>query len=333
MTPASHPLPAAAPRLTLRAAALPAGSNMWRTQELLSAGLQPRAITRLIQSGALVRARRGCYVRGDWWSGLKPDVRSRQLVLAHAHGTLTTSAGSFVYSHTSGARLRRLFLWKVDDRIHLTQPKCPSGSSHGADVVPHTRALAKGDASFVDGLPCTSLERTVVDCCLMFNVRQSLILVDHACSMGADLSVLRSRCAALAGRNGVVAFRKALELADPRSESPGESLTRELLHRLKVEPAEPQYVVHTAVGEHRLDFAWPTRKVALEFDGRAKYFDYQPTGDVLFAERQREKALMEQGWVFIRLEWKDLFNEAEFKYRVLRALGSGAGGGLRGVAV
>lgn len=121
-------------------------------------------------------------------------------------------------------------------------------------------------------------------------------------------------------------MRRALELADPRSESPGETLTRELLHRLGIEPPEPQYMVHTRLGEHRLDFAWRKRKVALEFDGKVKYFDYQPTGEVLFEERRREKALMEQGWTFIRIEWKDLFNEAEFKYRVLRALGHGPGG-------
>jgi very-short-patch-repair endonuclease len=301
---------------------LPAG-RMWRTQELLSAGVQHRAITRLVQSGDLVRPRRGCYVRGSWWNGLKPVTRSRYLVHAHAHGTLTTSPGGFVYSHTSGARLRRLHLWNVDDRIHLTQATCPSGISHGAGVVAHTRALGRGDVSFVDGLPCTSLERTVVDCCLMFNLRQSLILVDHACRLGADLEVLRARCAELAGRNGVVALRRAVELADPRSESPGESLTRELLHRLRIEMPEPQYVVRTPLGEHRFDFAWPRKKVALEFDGKVKYFDYQPTGEVLFAERRREKALMEQGWIFLRVEWKDLFSEAEFKYRVLRALGRG----------
>lgn len=68
---------------------LPAGS-MWRTQELLGAGLHARAIASLMRSGELVRARRGCYVRGSWWNGLKPGARGRYLVLAHAYGTLTT---------------------------------------------------------------------------------------------------------------------------------------------------------------------------------------------------------------------------------------------------
>lgn len=306
---------------------LPAAPNLWRTDELRASGHNSRAIARLVQRADLVRLRRGCYARGDWWRGLDTTSRRRQLISAHALGTLTTSAGAFVYSHVSGASLQGLQLWKADERVHLTQSGCPSPISHGRDVVAHTRSLASREMCFVDGLPCTSLERTVVDCCLMFTVRQAVILVDHAARMGADLGTIRAQCAALAGRNGVVALRRALELADPRSESAGESLTRELLDRIGITPPQLQYVVRTPLGEHRLDLAWPERKVALEFDGRTKYFDYRPTSDVVFAERRREKALMEQGWTFIRIEWKDLFNEVGFKYRVLRALNRGAGAG------
>jgi very-short-patch-repair endonuclease len=304
---------------------VPATPDLWRTDQLLACGLNSRAIAQLVHGAALVRLRRGCYARGDWWRGLNGTARRRQLISAHALGTLTTSAGGFVYSHVSGASLHRLQLWKVDDRVHLTQKGCPSGVSHGRDVVAHTRRLDDREICFVDGLPCTSLERTVVDCCLMFTVPQAVILIDHAARLGADLGMLRAQCCALAGRNGVVALRRALELADPRSESAGESLTRELLHRLGIRPPELQYSVLTPLGEYRMDFAWPEVKVALEFDGKSKYFDYRPTGEVLFAERQREKELMEQGWTFLRVEWKHLFNEVEFKYRVLRALNRGAG--------
>jgi len=304
---------------------LPDDGTLWRTDQLLASGLNARAIAVLVRDGSLVRLRRGCYGRGDWWRDLDAPSRRRQLISAHALGTLTTSAGGFVYSHVSGASLHRLRLWKVDDRVHLTQDACPSGISHGRDVVAHTRRVASRELCFVDGLPCTSLERTVVDCCLMFTVPQAVILVDHAARLGADLGMIRTACDALAGRNGVVALRRALELVDPRSESAGESLTRELLHRLGIRPPELQYSVLTPLGEHRMDFAWPEVKVAVEFDGKSKYFDYRPTGEVLFAERQREKALTEQGWTFVRIEWKHLFNEVEFKYRVLRALNRGAG--------
>jgi len=60
--------------------------------------------------------------------------------------------------------------------------------------------------------------------------------------------------------------------------------------------------------------------VALEFDGKTKYFDYKPTAEALFQERQREKALTENGWTFVRVTWADLFREHEFKSRILAAL-------------
>lgn len=60
--------------------------------------------------------------------------------------------------------------------------------------------------------------------------------------------------------------------------------------------------------------------MAVEFDGKVKYFDYKPTAEVLFQERQRENALTEDGWKFVRVKWKDLFREQEFKARILTAL-------------
>lgn len=299
---------------------LPSGINLWRTSELNEAGFNARAIARMVQSGVLVRLRRGCYIRGRIWAAQKPWVRSRQLIAAHAHGTLTTSVGGLVYSHTSAARLHGLFLWDVDDRVHITQKKTPSPISHGPDVVAHSRRLDEADIVLVDGLPCTTLERTVVDCCLTLNSRQALVLMDHALRIGADSARLESMCDALARRGGVLTLRRALRNADPRSESPGETLTRELLQRLRIEPPELQVEVRTVEGRHRLDFAWRNKKVAMEFDGRTKYFDYAPTDEVIYKERQREKALTELGWTFIRIKWRDLFQEHEFKMRVLRVL-------------
>ena len=70
-----------------------------------------------------------------------------------------------------------------------------------------------------------------------------------------------------------------------------------------------------------MDFAWKVEKVALEFDGKTKYFDYRPTAEVIFEERRREKALTEDGWLFVRVEWKDLFREQEFKNRSTPRIG------------
>lgn len=111
----------------------------------------------------------------------------------------------------------------------------------------------------------------------------------------------------------------------PAVRIPGETLTRELILRCRIKPPELQLEVLSRAGRHRLDFAWKEEKVALEFDGKTKYFDYKPTAEVLFEERRREKALTEEGWSFVRVEWKDLFREQEFKSRLLRALASRPG--------
>ena len=299
---------------------LPATGNLWRTDQLLDLGFGSRSIKALLDSGSLVRLRYGCYLRASIWNAQSARVRSRQLIYAHAHGTRTTSTGAFAYSHTSAARLHRLYLWNVDDIVHILQRVRPSNERHGRDVQCHTRAFSDKDVIVLGGLHTTSLERTAVDCAMMLNYRQSLIVMDHALRLGADRSLLQVMADALDGRRGIRTFRRVLATADPRSESPGETLTRELILRLKIRPPEPQVEVASRVGRHRLDFAWKEEKVALEFDGKAKYFDFQPTDEVLFQERLREKALTEEGWLFVRIEWRDLFREQDFKNRVLRAL-------------
>jgi hypothetical protein len=299
---------------------LPPRGNLWRTEQLIDLGYGSRAIRSLVDSGVLIRLRHGCYIRASLWNAQSPAARGRQLIFAHAHGTRTTSTGGFRYSHTSAARLRRLHLWDADDTIHLLQKVRPSNERHGRDVRCHTRPFAEQDIDEVNGLRTTSLERTTADCAMMLRYGQALILTDHALRLGADPATLQAMADALDGRRGIRTFRRVLATADPRSESPGETLTRELILRLRIPPPELQLEVISRAGRHRLDFAWKKEKVALEFDGKIKYFDYRPTAEVLFEERRREKALAEEGWRFVRVEWKDLFREEEFKSRLLRAL-------------
>jgi very-short-patch-repair endonuclease len=274
----------------------------------------------LLKHKKLVRLRYGCYIRAELWDKQTAVIRSKQLILAHAHGTLTTSSGGFVYSHTSAARLHSLFLWNVDDLIHLLLPVRPSSERLGKDVRGHTRPYTESEVVTVGHLRVTSLERTVVDCAMMLSYQQALVLVDHALRLGADRALLETMADGLPGRRGIRTLRRALADADPRSESAGETLTRELLSRLNVPRPEPQVEVNSRAGRYRLDFAWKAKKVALEFDGKVKYFEYKPTAEVLFQERQRENALTEDGWTFVRVKWKDLFHEQEFKARILTAL-------------
>lgn len=298
----------------------PETGNLWRTGQLHESGLNSRAIKLLLRHGKLVRLRYGCYIRASVWEKQSASIRSKQLIHAHAHGTLTTSSGDFVYSHTSAARLHGLFLWDVDDLIHVLLRVTPSSERLGKDVRAHTRPYDESEVVTVGNLRVSSLERTVVDCAMMLSYQQALVLVDHALRLGADPALIQAMAEVLPGRRGIRNLRRALANTDPRSESAGETLTRELISRLNLPMPEPQVQVNSRSGRYRLDFAWKEKKVALEFDGKTKYFDYKPTAEVLFQERQRENALTEDGWTFVRVKWRDLFREQEFKTRILTAL-------------
>lgn len=293
---------------------------MWRTDELLRFGLNSRKIRALLDSGELHRVRYGCYIRGSKWKALGPASRAMERILAHARGTLTTSTGGFLYSHLSAARLHGLFIWSVDDKVHILHPVQPSSGRWGKDVTGHTETFTEEDVAVVRGLRATTLERTIFDSARMLSYPKALVIVDHGLRIGADRNKLTALATSSPGKRGIRTLRKALDNADPRSESAGETLTRELIQRLSIRPPEPQFEVQSRLGRHRMDFAWKEEKLALEFDGRTKYFDFKPTDEVIFQERRREKALMEEGWRFIRVEWKDLFQERVFKERILREL-------------
>lgn len=221
-----------------------------------------------------------------------------------------------------GTYLRRSH-WEslsADSLLHITQPTNPSSTGCSAGTRIHCSPLAPSDVTTVDNLRVTTLERTVVDCCLTLSYRQALILTDHALRLGASKELLQQMATKRQRHRGVRNLRKVLAHADARSESPGETLTRDLLRELNIEAPQLQVWIDTRRGRYRVDFAWPEKRVVLEFDGRGKYFDYRPTDEAVLLERKRESALVEAGWTVLRIEWKDLFHEGAFKARVLAAL-------------
>lgn len=317
---AAAPSPAR-PVAVVAAFPLPAGEVMWRTEELLAHGLSKRRINEHLLAGSLVRVRTGVMARGRFWNALSDGDRERAQLAAYCKRTLAASADGLTFSHTSAGRLHRLHLWRADHLIHVTIPYHAARGSHAADVRAHSGPLLPGDRVEIDGLPVTSLDRTVLDCALMLSYRQALILLDHGLRIGCDKQRLESACGGLTGARGVAGFRRALAFADPLSESPGESLTRDIIARLRFPAPVLQLPVQTIRGTYRFDFAWPDLRAALEFDGKSKYFDYKPTAQVIYDEREREKLLTELGWRILRIGWKDLFDERSLKVRLLRLLG------------
>lgn len=300
--------------------AFPITRVAWRTNQLHDAGFGDRAIQHLVANHVLLRIHYGTYFRRSTWEQLPKNAQERTEITMHYFGTLNRSTAASVYSHSSAAKLHRLHLWQADDLIHITQTTKPSSSGCDGRTRLHKSALPPGDITRIGELHVTTLERTVMDCCLTMSYKQALIVTDNALYRGASLKLLHEMASRLPRHRGVRNLRKVLDHADGRSESPGETLTRDLLRELNIELPQLQQWIVTRQGSYRADFAWPEKRVVLEFDGRTKYFNYRPTDEAVFLERKREVALIEAGWTVLRIEWKDLFNEESFKARVLAAL-------------
>ncbi|WP_138444786.1 hypothetical protein [Sinomonas susongensis] len=226
----------------------------------------------------------------------------------------------FDYSHLSAARLHGIHLWNPDPHVHLTMPRSPGSRGRASDVRVHSAILGEDDRSSIRGLPATSLARTLVDCARILRRGQAQILMDHGVRLGADPARVTELLAGAQGKRGVRIARAAWDMASGLCESPGESLLRYVLSRMPFESPAQQVEVPTRLGKYRLDFAWVRIKVGLEFDGDVKYFAYGPAADVLLRERKRERALIEEGWILLRVEWKDLFDEVALRRRIGSAL-------------
>lgn len=292
----------------------------WLTSQLNDRFGSSKAADRLLEKGTLVRVRRGAYYDASAWSRLSAEDRHLIVLTAHHEEAARRQEAMFAYSHISAARLHGLHLWNVDSAVHVTMPKCPGRSGRAEDVTIHSGTLLPSELRTQRGLPTTTLERTLVDSARILRRGQAQILLDHGLRLGADRQAVDALLASAEGKRGIRTARAAWGLASELSESPGESLLRYLLSLMPFEMPDQQVDVPTRLGPYRLDFAWVKLKVGLEFDGDVKYFAYEATGEALLRERKRERALMEEGWVLLRIEWRDLFDETGLRRRIAAVL-------------
>lgn len=288
------------------------------TRQLDAAGLEDRVLTAAVRSGILLRLRRGAYVRSAYWHATEPWTRDTLQIQAHFEST----GGLSRYSHVSAARLHECHVWDVGPRIHVTTGYANSLRSAGRDVRTHRADLAASELTTlwtVDGreILTTGIERTVLDCARILSLEQAAVIGDHALRKGASIDSMRQLLGQSPAKRGSRRAADLLGVLDGRSESVGETRTRLLLRSFGLLMFMPQFEIPTPIGRFRADFADPGTRVVIEFDGSGKYTGYKPTEEVLLAERRRENALVDEGWLVLRLEWKHLAYPAEVRRRLL----------------
>jgi len=157
--------------------------------------------------------------------------------------------------------------------------------------------LPKDDV--ISGTPnVTTAERTAWDIARFHDLVEAVVYLDAMTAARlVTVATLRKRLAAHTVKWGRRRMARALDLTDPRAESPQESRVRVRLVLAGLPRPESQYQVFD--GQRfiaRVDLAWPARRVAVEYDGV-----WHADAAQLHRDRRRLNQLVAAGWTVIHV--------------------------------
>jgi hypothetical protein len=246
------------------------------------------AFDRAVDTGVLERMWQGIYCLGE----PTDDLRLRGLDL---------SCGRKVAVCLGTAAAMHGFDTEDPPDLHILNP--PGGQMRSTDgLVVHRRDNAP--LAFIDGRYATAPAWTAIEVARALRRPRALATLDAALRSGTcNRADLWRAAIAQAGRRGIVNVRNLIALADARAESPMESEARLVMLDGGLPTPELQYEVVDGNGQpRRLDFAWPGRRVAVEYDS----MDWHGNPDALRDDRRRTAALMAIDWVVISIVFEDV---------------------------
>ncbi|WP_228282729.1 hypothetical protein [Brevibacterium atlanticum] len=192
-------------------------------------------------------------------------------------------------------------------------------------LVIRDREISETDRTLVGDLPVTTIRRTLLDIAYDYPLETSVPIISEALRRGdASTNDLAKRI--IASRRGCRDARLALELADARHESAGESLCAVKFHRFGITGMIPQVNTRDSAGRWiaRNDFRHEDLDVIVEFHGVGKYYLNAGGPDrASSANHERHMKLLNAGFRVFNLVWADLFRAEPFRQikAVLTALG------------
>lgn len=285
-------------------------------------GYSDSAIARLVRDGEWHRVRHGAYTFKVDWTAY--DDAGRYGVLCRAG--LRQARIPVVLSHAGAVNEWGAPLWDLDlTTVDLTRKDGRSGRAE-AGVRQHRGRLLPGDERLCNGLMVTSPTHAALELTAMYDVEHCLVVIDDLLHRGlTDLDQLKARNSLMVRWPDTLHTDLILRLADGRSESVGETRSRHLCWAQGLPAPTPQFPVLDLAGREfaRVDLAWPSLGVFLEFDGRVKYQRFLREGesvtDAVLREKKREELICEvTGWRCIRIVWADLHTPAQTADRIRR---------------
>jgi len=276
-------------------------------------GMTRAAIRHRLRNGTWIDRGNGVY----GVAGLPETPRSR--LLEH----VLRAGPDAVASHRSAAALLGIpgfDLGALDVTVPEDGPRRSGTTIHESDRVPaHHRRT-------VDGIPCTSLARTLFDLCGMFGLRRmarAARAVDNALARRLVTRAALWRILdelKVQGRAGSTVLRLLLLERGGRTAAPESELERRFRDLVRAAGLpEPELQVDVGATDHwigRVDFLFRAARLVVEVDGRlghTEHLDQQ-------ADERRDQALTHAGFRVQRFTWHDVTVEPEQAAATLRRL-------------
>lgn len=286
--------------------------------QLISSGLSPSEIQSSIKKGHIIRLRHGVYRPGGT---LDPVMEHRHLI----HCTAPLVSDASVFAHVSAAILHELPVPnEALTRCHMIRSTEGHGNSSRRLLVRKMR-LAQDEVETIDGFRVTSLARTAADLARTLPFVWGVAACDAALRQGLEPAELWHAVTRYERLRGAPRARAVAEFADPRSESPAESISRAQFLRHGIPAPELQFEVINDLGVvvARSDFAWPELGLVGEVDGRSKYGALLTPGQTADAaimnEKRREEEIRLAGYWLVRWDWNLCLHGADLAQRIRRA--------------
>jgi hypothetical protein len=268
--------------------------------QLLGLGLTTSTIHRWVKAGRLYRVHRGVY------SIVPPELLTGNGRFMAA--VLACGAGA-VLSHRSAAALHEL---RPTDRsgIDVTVPGRTRRIHQGIDLH-RSVTLTPADVTTVEGIPCTTIARTVLDLAAVTPQRSVQRALDQAAILEKlDANALQDQLQRNAKTRAARNLRTALDGHLPGSTPTWSEFEERFLAACRdagVPAPEVNAWITLDDGEPaiRADFVWRAHKVVIETDGRR----FHGTPRAFESDRRRDQRLTIAGWRVVRVTWSQLHEE------------------------
>lgn len=270
--------------------------------QFLRSGLSERQLARLLQGGTILRLSRGHYAIAEDLKGLTPEGRHLVSIVA----TAMTRQVENPFASYSAAVLLGLPLYNFRNaRPQVLVSHRPS-ASNTTYVVCRVGKCQESELTYIEGLLCTNLERTVIDIARFDTPERALTCADAAIRLRFPVArgetitpkgeawkqELLRKLDGMRGARGIRRATDVLRLADGSADSPLESVARLRFDAFGYEVSSQIAVPSPTGGFYYVDLELLGLNILCEIDGKVKYTDAQvrhgmTADEVVYDEKRR----------------------------------------------